>query len=474
MRKKYIDLSELKRIPHSRYGEIIDWKSSEGLELNFQYNEIKDILKIIKYIDGNHIEVEVKGNKHVVNPKAIKNCELGFVLGILNRNYLYNIGDIIHKEKGNLLILGQCYEYRKGGCRNRAYKYKCLTCGNIDIVLEANISKDNKGYGCSCCSGQKVVKGINDMWTTDPELASLLLNKEDGYTVTKASGKKLDWKCPTCGLPILKKVCNQIHRDRTVSCPRCSDGISYPNKFMFNLLLHIGENPEREIFFEWCPNCPFDIVLQDKKIIVEMDGGLGHGNRSYYGERDFDRKEYDIVKDELAIQNGFKVIRIDCSYYGINNRFEHIVSNILNSELVDILGLKERNIDWEFIGKESEKSFVYTACELFNSGMTSTREIAKELNVHYATIIQYLKRGNKYGWCNYDPIKAHRSVCCKKCICIETGESFMSYSEAAQKYKLPKQNLNTMICKISDNCRGIVEDIGSNNILGIKLHFKTA
>ena len=42
-------------------------------------------------------------------------------------------------------------------------------------------------------------KGINDLWTTCPEVAQLLLNPEDGYKLTKSSGKHVDFKCPNCG-----------------------------------------------------------------------------------------------------------------------------------------------------------------------------------------------------------------------------------------------------------------------------------
>ena len=40
--------------------------------------------------------------------------------------------------------------------------------------------------------------------------------------------------------------------------------------------------------------------------------------------------------------------------------------------------------------------------KLYKNGITKTKDIAEKLNIHYATVIQYLKRGNKYNWCDYN------------------------------------------------------------------------
>ena len=51
------------------------------------------------------------------------------------------------------------------------------------------------------CNGgtNTVIVGINDMWTTNPELASLLADPNDGYKYMQSSGHKVKWKCKNCG-----------------------------------------------------------------------------------------------------------------------------------------------------------------------------------------------------------------------------------------------------------------------------------
>ena len=43
------------------------------------------------------------------------------------------------------------------------------------------------GYGCSYCSGRKVWIGFNDLWTTNPDIAKLLTDPNEGYLYSKGS-----------------------------------------------------------------------------------------------------------------------------------------------------------------------------------------------------------------------------------------------------------------------------------------------
>ena len=89
------------------------------------------------------------------------------------------------------------------------------------------------------------------MWDTNPELAKLLLNPEDGYKYTKGSNKKADWKCPHCDFIIKNKSIVEVYQ-RGLKCPQCDDGISYPNRLMFSVLNILKICFETEKLFKWC------------------------------------------------------------------------------------------------------------------------------------------------------------------------------------------------------------------------------
>ena len=69
------------------------------------------------------------------------------------------------------------------------------------------------------------------------------------------SNKHTDFKCPVCGYICKDKSINQVNRDMDVRCPICKDGISYPNKFIFNSLLQIKDKLDfldSEYRPRWC------------------------------------------------------------------------------------------------------------------------------------------------------------------------------------------------------------------------------
>ena len=68
---------------------------------------------------------------------------------------------------------------------------------------ESSIANRLKGTACPYCANKKVLKGYNDLVTTNPEIA-----KEWNYEkntdsnpadFTIGSGKKVWWKCSNCG-----------------------------------------------------------------------------------------------------------------------------------------------------------------------------------------------------------------------------------------------------------------------------------
>lgn len=58
------------------------------------------------------------------------------------------------------------------------------------------------------------------------------------------------------------------------------------------------------------------------KIIIETDGGQ---------HKEEEQKKIDNKKDELAMENGYDVIRIDCDYVKAEVRFEYIKNNTIHA-----------------------------------------------------------------------------------------------------------------------------------------------
>ena len=170
-----------------------------------------------------------------------------------------------HKESKEIIeklidakieILEQTYIVTKNGIKRKAYKARCLKCGYVYTDYDYNFYKK---IGCGYCNGKVVVKGINDMWTTNPELAKLLANPDDGYKYTSTSSQKVDWRCPICNTIHRNKVINNISL-RGLSC-LCSKSKSYPNRFMYWLLDYLHIEFEDEKTFDWSDGKRYDFYI---------------------------------------------------------------------------------------------------------------------------------------------------------------------------------------------------------------------
>ena len=72
--------------------------------------------------------------------------------------------------------------------------WKCSQ-GHIFESTIANRTSQNRGTGCPVCVNKRVIQGVNDLATKNPELVA----QADGWdpkSVTPGSSKKLNWRCP--------------------------------------------------------------------------------------------------------------------------------------------------------------------------------------------------------------------------------------------------------------------------------------
>lgn len=392
----------------------VDWRSTIGYNVKFIYNEVEGMLPILNYIkkgERGFVVTEYKENKNFeIWIGDFTRGKLGVLLGEHKVNFIYEIEDIIENGKnGKLKILEKIRIPTKGIKRNgenfirqlKGYKYECLICGDKREKTEDEIKRN----GCNVCAGHEISKGYNDLWTKRPDVARLLKYPEKGYLVGLGSGSSEEiFICPICNSEqsqILNNVCKQ-----GFSCKICGDGISYPEKFMSNVLTQIGIKFKKSKTFNWSKNVEhknnklsgkkiYDFYIPSLNMIIETHG------EQHYRYCGFERtleeeQENDRLKEQLAMNNGIKnYITIDCR----KSDLEFIKHNILNSNLVNFYDLNK--IDWEICNKNSTQSTVKIACELWEEG-NSIKEISKTLHIHEGTIRVYLKKGAKMGWSSYD------------------------------------------------------------------------
>lgn len=266
---------------------------------------------------------------------------------------------------------------------------------HIWLATPNNVLKKN-GTRCPFCSGNKILRGFNDLWTTHPEIAMQLVDREVGYTISYSSHSRHDFICPQCGCLIKNTIVKDVCRNGFV-CPCCSDGVSYPERFVANVLRQLKVHYKHDGIFSWSELKRYDFYIEDLSLIIET-----HGEQHYDEDKQFydtieNQRANDKYKMELAFSNGIKhYIVLDCR----ESDADFIKSSILSSELTKLFDLSF--IDWKKCAADSCKSNIVMACDLWNNGTRSAKEISEIMCLTRTTIINYLNKGTKYGICNYD------------------------------------------------------------------------
>lgn len=405
----------LENLPKKKYGDGFrtDWKNSIGHKVNFIYGELEDYFIIVGFNEVNHeVKCRYKNNEIDLAIRSVNRCGINNLIEtkILSK-FRIEIGQTFKDEKRDLTIINR--EYRETNIKRKGknsyiqnqkwYKYKCNICGYDEGWIEEN--KLISTIGCACCSNQVIVKGINDIATTNPEMVKYFVNIEDAYTHSYCSNKKVWFKCLDCDFKKEMKI-SDFYKSG-FRCKVCGDGVSYPEKVMINLLKELEINFKTQLSkttFKWCKDYYYDFYFEynDEEYIVETHG-LQHYEENTNFKMSLEEQQInDENKKELAIHNGVKLenyIVVDCRYSNI----DFIKNSILNSMLNKTFDLD--NINWKEINEQSQKSLVKKVCDYWyihneiNGECLTVPNISKTFNLSTSTIYRYLRTGENLGWC---------------------------------------------------------------------------
>ena len=273
---------------------------------------------------------------------------------------------------------------------------KCLKDGYEWDAVPANLLR---GHGCPVCDNKVVLKGVNDLATTNPDILKFIKNTDDAYRYSRGSHLSIDFICPDCGNTrnlIIKNVVSQ-----GFTCTVCGDKISYPNKFARNLLKQLNvDNLCHEYKPEWAEKYRYDNYFEfdNRKYILEMDGDFHFKDNKMSDQTVEISQQIDQHKDELARSNDIEVIRIDCRksdpYY--------IKENIEKSRLNDLFDLD--NINWSECSRYAASNFIKEVCLYYQANKVhmSRLDVSNHFSIHITTLYNYLKIGKDVGWVKND------------------------------------------------------------------------
>ena len=273
-------------------------------------------------------------------------------------------------------------------------------CGHEFISLPTNVFINGK-ITCPVCSGRQVAVGVNDLWTTHPSLAKMLVNAEDGYKHSIGSNKKLEWVCQDCGSHTFLSPIKMS--SRLSHCTNCSKLRSYGEKYVTEMLNQLCEIFEVEKAFDWSNGKRYDFYLPEHNCIIEVNG------KQHYSDSDFSCFGGKTYIEEQLNDNDKKILALEhgISNYiyvkNINSDANELKENILNSLLPTILLFNKDDIDWKKCHDFTLTSRTKMICDYYENVEKDFDKIADHFKCCRNTVRKHLKDGKIIGLCSYDP-----------------------------------------------------------------------
>jgi very-short-patch-repair endonuclease len=196
------------------------------------------------------------------------------------------------------------------GADRKKYKFNCDKCSH---KFEMNI-KDitSKGQWCSYCSHQKLCENIECKMCFNNSFAFLERSKYlndkniNPRMLFKSTNKKFSFDCYICNKTF---SCQLSDVSKGIWCSFC---VNKTELILYNRVVELFSTLKRQYKVDWCKNVkhlPFDFSIEERKIIIELDGKQHFEQIGNWQSPEETRKN-DIYKMKCANENGFSVIRI--------------------------------------------------------------------------------------------------------------------------------------------------------------------
>lgn len=279
----------------------------------------------------------------------------------------------------------------------RVININVIFVGYIDWTDEGAIRSSRKV--CRHCTNKVAIKGEDDIATQAPWMICFFQEKDKHliYECRKTSNREIYPICPYCGeVRNIKFQIATIYKTHSIGCPKCSDGISYPEKF----LIEVFNQMKTDILFHptikdipWTKPYVYDFYDPKKNVIIEVNGMQHYRKIKTFAQSLKEVKRNDKMKKEKALRSGIqknKYIQLDCRY----SEKDYIKNSLISNKKINkIYKLNLKNIDWDKCHEQGMMSMYVKIFEYKQKYPQSTNgEIARKFHVNKNTVSKAINK----------------------------------------------------------------------------------
>lgn len=334
-----------------------------------------------------------------------------------HRPYLYQIGDTFATQHGTMTVIDRSRTYSNQVFRKQ-YTLQCEK-GHQYTVKEAYL-KAGRLKTCKKCNHPVIIE-------TDPAFASWFVDQTIPRTHPHGSHDQADFYCPQCGKIVRGKSINNVYKRQQVPCPYCSNGVSYPERyvtaffeqlqipFMHQYTVRFTRNQRRTHY-------KYDFYDPVHKLVIETHGQQHYepGAFERFGGQTLEQiQQTDAEKARYAVQIlGMQYIALDC---------RRSDPNWIRREIIQKLCLYPlETVDWNAVRQSANQSVILQMIQLSKQGYTQ-KQIGEIVHMNPSTVCSKLRKAQKDGL--YDGITPQ----------LLRREEQKQLREAQQKAKEQKQ-----------------------------------
>jgi very-short-patch-repair endonuclease len=254
--------------------------------------------------DLNHINIWNRWCPYCSNQKLCDNN---------NCNTCFNKSFASHPKSKLLLIDKNKNNYSSRNIFLNSNKKFLFNCDKCEHIFEITLNKiTSLTRWCPYCSNSKLCEDKECIICFNKSFASIEKSKylSDKNIIPrmlfKSSNKKYNFNCNECNNIF---ICYLSCVTKGIWCPYC---INKTEKILFDKLVKKYKTLKRQYKVKWCRNIkylPFDFVIEELKIIIELDGKQHFEQVGSWLSPELTFKN-DIYKMNCANQNNYSVIRI--------------------------------------------------------------------------------------------------------------------------------------------------------------------
>ena len=335
--------------------------------------------------------------------------------------------------------------------------HRCRLCNHTWRVRPNSLLR---GGGCPVCAYPPKVIGPapeykNSIWASKYKKLAIYYGFSEALmkSIMPMSNRKLELPCPNCGQ--IKKVSPAEIFSQSFFCNKCSDGISYPEKFIGSWLTQLEIKYETHCTFDWSGRKQYDFYLPNYSCIIEAHGKQHYEDSRLCGPAKA-QQENDIYKEMLARSNGIQYyFQVDCR----ESEPTWIHKSLSSSGILTMLGIADSSVDLERCAIDALSSKVKYVADLWSMGY-SVKDITEKLHADRLSVRRWLKKAATANICDYNSdeswVRGHSDAwrssnrkvaerASKPIICVETGIRYKSQCEAGRQLKIAAGNVGRSV-----------------------------